>query len=233
MVQRFLLDRGVWVIYLGLGCLACRPGRVVVIPEAATPADAAAVTAWVRNTVPRESSFRRFKWTFRDERATAGGRGTVRIAPPDSARLDVAGPLGADPAAAFVIGDSARWTEPEDAAKDLVPNYQLMWAMFGVAREPDPGATVQAFVLEDASLWRYVAGTDTVEYAEFVGEKPRLVAVVRRAGRLVGQAETHFAPDGGLARARLLTPGTRLDLEFYADSIPATFPPSTWRPGGR
>lgn len=206
---------------------------MTVIPKAATPADAGFVPAWVGATMPTGHTFRRFKWTFRDERATAGGRGTIRIAPPDSVRFDVAGPLGAEPTAAFVVGDSARWTDPEDAAKDLVPNYQLMWAMFGVARRPDPEATVQAFVVENASLWRYAVGTDTVEYARFTGEKPKLVAVVRRAGRLVGRAESEFAPDGRLTRARLTTRNTRLDLEYYAVSAVDSFPSATWRPRGR
>ena len=63
--------------------------------------------------------------------------GSARVAPPDSLRFDVAGPFGAGAAAAAVIGDQPLWAEPPDAVKKLVPNYPLMWAMFGIARQPE------------------------------------------------------------------------------------------------
>ena len=72
-----------------------------------------------------EHRLHRFKWLFQDERSSAGGRGSARIAPPDSLRFDVAGPFGSGAAAAAVVGDQPLWAEPPDAVKKLVPNYPL------------------------------------------------------------------------------------------------------------
>ena len=40
--------------------------------------------------MPTGYQLHRFKWTFLDERASAGGRGSARIAPPDSMLFDAA-----------------------------------------------------------------------------------------------------------------------------------------------
>src|SRR5690242_8725652 len=115
---------------------ACHSAPGALVPVAAAPVSPAQVSAWVQATVPTDSRLMRFKWLFRNENSSAGGRGSARIAPPDSLRFDIAGPFGSNPAAAVVVGDSARWVEPEDVIKKLVPNYPLMWALLGVARLP-------------------------------------------------------------------------------------------------
>ena len=43
----------------------------------------------------------------------------ARLALPDSVRFDVVGPLGSGRAAAFVIGDSSIWADPEEDVKKL------------------------------------------------------------------------------------------------------------------
>lgn len=230
MPQRFLLDRGRLVVYLGLVSAGCAHTPVSLVPDTARPATAEQAATWARETTPGRYRLHRFKWSFRDERATAGGRGSARIAPPDSIRIDVAGPFGADATAAMVIGDVAQWTDPEDAARDLLPNYPLMWAMFGVAQPPEFAATPTAYVDEDAHIWQYTSGADTVQYARIGGEKPRFVALVRHAGDLVGRAEARLAPDGTLNSAQLVTPKTRLDLHFYRYATPDSFPADTWHP---
>ncbi len=52
-------------------------------------------------------------------------------------RFDVAGPFGSGAASAAVVGEQPLWAEPPDAIEKMVPNYPLMWGMFGVARLPD------------------------------------------------------------------------------------------------
>jgi hypothetical protein len=111
-----------------------------VVPASAAPVSREQVTAWVLETRPDSHLLHRFKWLFRDDKSSAGGRGSARIAPPDSMRFDVAGPFGAEPAAAAVVGDRPLWAQPPDAIEKMVPNYPLMWGMFGVARLPEPGA---------------------------------------------------------------------------------------------
>ena len=95
--------------WLGWGA-ASAPGPVVPAPlEPVTPSQ---VDQWVASTIPPELLRHRFKWLFQDERGSAGGRGSARIAPPDSFRFDVAGPFGSGAASAVVVGDQAVWMEP-------------------------------------------------------------------------------------------------------------------------
>src|ERR671918_1111220 len=145
MAQRLLIDRPARLAYLGLALagLACRGAPGPVVPASAGPVSREQVVEWVRGTQPAEHRLHRFKWLFRDEQSSAGGRGSARIAPPDSMRFDVAGPFGSGAASAAVIGSRPLWAEPPDAVKKLVPNYPLMWAMFGVARLPPDGDSLR------------------------------------------------------------------------------------------
>src|SRR5919106_182573 len=145
MAQRLLIDRPARLAYLGLALagLACGGAPGSVVPVSAGPVTPAQVTEWVRGTQPPSHRLHRFKWLFRDDKSSAGGRGSARIAPPDSMRFDVAGPFGSGAGSAAVVGDRPLWAEPPDAIEKLVPNYPLMWAMFGVTRLPEDGATLR------------------------------------------------------------------------------------------
>ena len=135
-----------------------RGGPGPVVPVDAAPVNRTQVAAWVAATLPPEQRLHRFKWLFQDERASAGGRGSARIAPPDSLRFDVAGPFGAGAASAVVIGDQPLWTEPPDAIAKLVPNYPLLWAMFGVARPPGERRFPARRDSWGMTAWRYAGG---------------------------------------------------------------------------
>jgi hypothetical protein len=189
------------------------------------------VADWVSATTPVESQLHRFKWLFVDERASAGGRGSARVVPPDSLRFDVAGPFGSGAASAVVIGQRAVWTEPPDAIAKLVPNYPLMWAMFGVARMPPAGLNLRGLVQDSVIIWQYAGPTDTVQYARTAGDPVRFYAEVRHAGELIGRAETTMKPDGAPIKSRLTVPSppARLDLTFLSTTR-ATFAPEIWVP---
>jgi hypothetical protein len=233
MAQRFQLYRFASVAYLAsviAGCAPAAPGPLV--PVAAAPATREQVTTWVHATAPTDPRLLRFKWLFRDERSSAGGRGSARIAPPDSLRFDVAGPFGSNPAAAAVVGDSALWVEPEDAIRKLVPNYPLMWALLGVARLPDSAAVLRGLATEKTTVWQYALGPDTLEYIRTQGSSGRLVTEVRQGGKVVGRAETRFSADGSPQTARLTVPSVpaQLDLTFLSSVRSAPFAPDTWQP---
>jgi hypothetical protein len=189
------------------------------------------VAEWVASTVPSDHRLHRFKWLFKDERASAGGRGSARVAPPDSLRFDVAGPFGSGAASAVVVGDRALWTEPPDAIAKMVPNYPLMWAMFGVARMPPEAAKLRGLTRGPTTVWQYAGSSDTIEYARTVGNPVRFVAVVRQNGKLVGRAETQLDPDGTPLKARLTVPSApaQLDLTFLSTKQ-ASFAPDLWLP---
>jgi hypothetical protein len=230
MPQRFLVDRGGLVTYLALTLAACRGTPGMLVPAGAAPVSRQQVGQWVTATVPTEHRLHKFKWLFQDERSSAGGRGSARIAPPDSLRFDAAGPFGSGAGAAAVVGDTPLWAEPPDAVKKLVPNYPLMWAMFGVARLPSGTDSLRGLAQGSVIAWQYAGATDTVDYVRTTGGKNgKLVAEVRHAGSVVGRAETTLDSSGAPLTARLVVPGApaKLNLTFLSTAR-ADFAPETW-----
>jgi hypothetical protein len=229
MAQCVRLDLPALLAYLGSALLGCRSGPEPVIPEGAQPVSSGEVAPWVAVTRPAASQVYRFKWLLRDERGSAGGKGAVRMAPPDSVRLDVAGPFGSGAASAVVVGDRAIWTDPEDAIARLVPNYPLMWAMFGVAREPPANAQIRALSTPTTRAWRYAGPSDTVDYARTEGDVGRFVAEVRSGGELIGRAETTLDSTGAPLKSRLTVPSAPAQLDITFLSITRdTFAPDLW-----
>ena len=229
MAQRLLFDHPARVGYLVLVLAGCHGTPGGVVPADAQPVSADQVARWVATTVPKEHRLHRFKWLFRDEKSSAGGRGSARIAPPDSMRFDVAGPFGSGASSAAVVGETPLWTEPPDAIKKMVPNYPLMWGMFGVARMPAPGADLRGLNDERMTAWQYVEGGDTIAYVRTRGQPERMVTTVRRAGELVGRAEATLDSVGTPLSARLTVPSVpaRLDLTFLSTAR-ADFAPDIW-----
>jgi hypothetical protein len=128
-----------------------------------------------------------------------------------------------------VVGEHPLWAEPPDAIAKLVPNYPLMWGMFGVARLPDAGAELRGFDEGNVTAWRYAEAGDTIEYVRTQGRPIKMVTVVRRAGELLGRAETTLDSAGAPLTARLTVPSApaRLDLTFLSTSQ-ADFAPDIW-----
>src|SRR5918992_161491 len=195
MGQCLRLDRPARLVYLGLVAAGCRSEPGPLVPKGTQPVSEETVAAWVSSTLPSDHHVYRFKWLLRDERGSAGGRGSVRVAPPDSMRFDVAGPFGSGAASAVVVGDTAVWTDPADAISRLVPNYPLMWAMVGIARMPPGGVELRGLADGATQAWQYAGTADTVEYARTEGDPSRLVAEVRQSGKLLGRVETTLAID--------------------------------------
>jgi len=216
---------------------ACGGAGSIDLPRPATfaSADPALAVAWADSTIPQEARDVRFRWSIRDDRGAAGGRGRVRFARPDSARLDARGPLGSGQAAAFVSGDSALWAEPEEDVRRLVPNYPIFWAMMGIARAPEPRDLVRRYVGPSYVAWQYVRGVDTVDYVHETNPKHRLIVEVREGREKVGVVETLFGADGLPASSRLIVPSVpaRLDLTFYSNVKADRFAPDTWTPPER
>jgi hypothetical protein len=231
MGQCFGLDRPILLAYLGLVGTACRASPGTVVPTGLEPVTSQDVAEWVSATSPAESRLHRFKWLFQDERGSAGGRGSVRIVPLDSLRFDVAGPFGSGAASAVVIGNRAVWTEPPDVIARLVPNYPLMWAMFGIARMPAGRVELRGLTRDSVTVWQYAGPSDTINYVRTAGNPVRFVAEARHAGELIGRAETTLQPDGHPLKARLTVPSVpaRLDLNFLS-TTKASFAPDIWLP---
>ncbi len=225
--------RSPFVLFFALA--GCRTAPGALVPEAAAPATPAQVAEWVQPTVPTAPRLIRFKWLFRDDNSSAGGRGSARIAPPDSLRFDISGPFGSNPSAAAVVGDSALWVQPEDAIEKLVPNYPLMWALLGVARMPAEGAALRGSSQGERTAWEYALGADTTAYVRAGRSDGRFLAEVREAGKVIGRVETVLGVDGEPKTARLTVPSApaRLDVTFLSAAPADSFAPDVWRPRAR
>lgn len=228
-MRRF--DRLRAVFYLGLmGAAGCaRPEAAPVVPADAPAVSAQAAAAWVGATRPGAAVVHRFRWQLQDERGAAGGRGTARIAPPDSVRLDVQGPLGAGRGAGVVVGDSVIWNDPPDVLERLVPNFPLMWAMFGAMRLAPAGADLRGVERDGVVHWEWTHLGESIGYRWAPGAG-RLDAEFRQAGDVIGRVTTQFDSTGAPATSRLDIPSApaRVSLTFTESSAADSFPPDLW-----
>jgi hypothetical protein len=234
--QRFSLDRLCSLSYIGAGLLlaACpgRPGPLIPEPLAPVPRDTA--DAWTRMTVPPRTVAIRFRWKYRDERLSGGGRGTARIAPPDSLRLDYVAVLGLASGAGVVIGDSVVWAEPSADFRRLVPAVPMLWAALGTVRPPAVGADVAGRRDGDGWRWRFTAGGDTLEYVTRQGSGAagrELDAEWRRAGRVVARSVAQLDPGARPVSGRIDFPEGPARFEFTVSGIDTAVVvlPQLWR----
>lgn len=134
--------------------------------------------------------------------------------------------------AAFVVGDHPVWAVPEETVAQLVPDYSLLWAMFGVTRMPNPRASIRGVDDGGTMTWEYALGGDTVVYVRRTVSPGKVTAEVRRAGRVFGRVETKLAANGVPVSSRLIVPDgpARLDITFLSTTDEPAFPPETWNP---
>jgi hypothetical protein len=220
-----------------------RPGPLLPAPLPPLSRDSA--LTWARETLPRHPTAIRFRWKYRDDRLSAAGRGQVRIAPPDSLRLDYAATLGVKTGAGVVVGDSMRWADPEADVRTLVPAIPMLWAALGfVQAAPDSAAVSGGRLGAEGGAgdggWdlRVVTGADTLEYRFREGHDRTLDAQWRRAGRLVAASQTRFGARTGdalgaawPATARIDFPegAARFDLTVVVVDTAAVIAPALWR----
>ena len=93
-----------------------------------------------------------FRWEYTDGESLTRGDGAVRVAGPDSARVDFF--LGGLGGAAALVGDTLR-ANAGGMVKRLLPPVPLMWAVFGRLSIP---ALPDTTVVTDGSLLRADVG---------------------------------------------------------------------------
>jgi hypothetical protein len=145
-----------------------------------------------------------FKWEYEEGEVAARGDGSVRIAPPDSARLDffLGGGLGAG--AAVLIGDSLRAPNAE-LARRYIPPTPMMWATLGRLAIPAlrdtvvrmDGDLLRADVGKPAQ-WRVAIRGDTLVGLEHISDGKIVESFSRGANGVL----TYEAP-GARRRLRL------------------------------
>ena len=176
----------------------------------------------------------RFRWRYEDGRVKYAGRGSARIAPPDSLRFDYAGPFGLGSGAAVVLGDTVAWADPAANFRSLVPAIPMLWASLGIVRPP--GADAVVFGRTDSSatgrtIWRFATGGDTLDYVMTRGAGPVLEAEWRRDGQVVARSRTQLGPQAHPVGARIDFPEgkARFELTVVAVDSAAVIPPALWR----
>ena len=128
-----------------------------------------------------------FRWDYEEGDIAARGDGSVRIASPDSARLDffLGGGMGAG--AAILIGDSLR-APHVDMVRRYIPAPPMMWAVLGrlaIPALPDTvvkldGDIVRADVGRPVQ-WRLAARGDTLLSLEHISAGKIVESVSRGA----------------------------------------------------
>lgn len=114
-----------------------------------------------------------FDWEFEQGDGRMRGEGVVRIAPPDSARLDLFLAGGYGGGGAILIGDDLRAPLVESARR-LIPPAPMLWAALGRLAIP---AAADTTVRVDGSTVRADIGATPVWRVEFHG--PRLARLDR------------------------------------------------------
>lgn len=181
-----------------LAAIACAPAAAplmgVLAPDRSLPA----------LTLPPGHRHIVFKWEYEEGDVAARGDGAVRIAPPDSARLDffLGGGLGAG--AAILIGDSLR-TPNAALARRYIPPTPMMWASLGRLAIPAlrdtvvrlDGDLLRADVGRPAQ-WRVAIRGDTLVGLEHISDGK----IIESFGRGANGVLTYEAP-GARRRLRL------------------------------
>lgn len=231
--QAFLLDRLRALSYIAACAflVACPgPPPPPLIPQPLAPASRDSAAAWTRARQPLEPLVIRFRWRYQDERGRYAGRGSARIAPPDSLRFDWAGPLGLGSGAAVLIADRVEWADPESNFRSLVPAVPMLWAAIGFVLPPAADAEVFGFAdtLAGRTLWRFASGGDTLDYVAMAAAPPALAAEWRRRGVVVARSQAQLGV-GQQARVDFPEGPARFELTVVAIDTAVGFPPALWR----
>jgi hypothetical protein len=231
-VRRDLLAWHRGRLYLGavtLAWAACaRPGRLEP-PGTFAPSSRESLEAVAARTTPAAREIWRIRWRSDDGRITLAGQGAVRVAPPDSLRVDLAVRLGMGRATMILAGDRVA-AEPRDLVEHALPDRFALWAALGVLRVPDGTRAVSRLDQTGRALWRAEDGNGRATTFELRGDT--LVGVTREVdGRMVARLELWRGPDGRVRRARVsdLAHGARFEVDVTNREAAESFPHDIWR----
>ena len=188
--------------------LAGAPVPAVRIPRAELPADRQRVV---------------FKWDYEESDLSARGDGVARVAPPDSARLDLFIGGGYGGGAAALLGDQLRLPDGAEGIRRFLPPAPMLWAALGRLAVP---ASRDTAARVDADTLRADIGRQPVWRATFVGE--RLTRLERiEDGRVLAWVARD---DDGRVRYRDERQGRSLTLHVERRENATEFDPQIWHP---
>jgi hypothetical protein len=118
-------------------------------------------------TLPKVHQRIVFDWRVREGLLSASGEGAARLAPPDSARLDLFLAGGFGSSHAILIGDTL-YAPGGDRIRQMLPPPPLLWASVGrLAVPPSTDTTTRAI----GDTLRADIGRDPVWRVTFVGDR--------------------------------------------------------------
>ena len=206
------------VLALGV-LLAAAPGCA---PRAGQLAGAPAPATRVpRSELPPGRHRVVYEWTYEDADMSGRGEAVVRLAAPDSVRLDLFLQGGLGSGAAVLVGDDLRLPGGGDFVRRFIPPPALLWG--GLGRLAVPAADTVARV--DGDIIRADIGRDPVWRATFAaGRLSRLERI--DDGRIV---EWVTRDSAGNARYRDERNGRTLELKIRRSETASEFDPRIWR----
>lgn len=162
-----------------------------------------------------------FSWEYKERVFSAKGDGVARLAPPDSARIDLFLDNGGSAGFVILIGDSLRAVAQDEARKSFPPQ-PLLWAALGVVRVTAPDTVAR----QDGDTLRVEIGRDPIWRLAFgAGALGRMERITR--GRI---EETVDRGDSTRVVYRQPAAGRSLVLTIKR-VIPETgFDAAIWRP---
>lgn len=212
-----------------LALAACGPPPAPAPLGAFAPASLADVQAMAAATLPTRRELVAIHWTYDEGDAPVGGRGAVRLAPPDSLRLDVAVPV-IGRATLVVAGDSV-WSQPSRLARQLMPGRELLWAMFGVVQLPPGVAAYERGARADGGELVRFTRPDGVRTTLELRRGLLLGATAERGTRMIGRLALTRDAEGAIVRAETVDNehGARFIVTVDRREASGPFPDEIWR----
>ncbi len=217
------------VALLAAGVASCArvPGPPAPV-GAYQPMSAAAFGAVAAATVPRTSELWWIRWRLTNgSDAPIGGRGAVRVAPPDSLRLDVGVPVMGR--ATLVLAGDSVWSEPPRLGAQVLPGEAVLWAMLGVVRPPAGTVRIERGEADGRALYRLTGADGAVTTLELRGDT-LLAATVVRGTRTVGRLDLARDARGAIVRAVTVDVerGARFEMDVDRRQSGEVFPREIW-----
>ena len=180
---------------------SCAPRAIALAGESASPARIP-----VARLAPGTHQVT-FTWSYRDPDMFASGEGAVRIAAPDSARIDLFLRGGMGSGFAIVLGDSI-FTPGGAMIARFLPPVSMFWAALGRLAVPPGDTTVRV----DGAITRADIGY-AADVLRVAFERDRLASIERIAGgsviERVGRGVTEIRYEHYTARRSLALTITR------------------------
>lgn len=182
-----------------------------------------------RRTAPSARELISLRWRFADPALEMSGRGAARLAPPDSLRIDVRGPLGFGRGTLVVAGDSV-WADPPSMSEQVMPARFMVWAMLGVLRAPDGVRSIESAATDGRRFVRIAETDGRTTVFELRGDT--VVGVTQeRQGRPAGRLRLQRDAAGRVrhAEANDEERDARLVFDIERRTPSGPFPAGVWR----